>query len=225
MKRTIPAVIGAAAAPDAGRSPVAAADDGQSTPNAPVTLTLAGWSLSTTPEFKTLADGFHATHPNVTVELKEYDAGQLRHPDDRRPGRRHSAPDIYVMKNLKNFYTYQSGGQLLDVSDVAAGLGATSGGTRRTRSTARRYAVPYRQDSWVLFYNKDLFDEGEGGATRTAAGPGTTTPTRRSELHTGLKAAGSTATAPTSTPGSRPCRASRSPRPPARTCSPGTTAT
>jgi multiple sugar transport system substrate-binding protein len=49
-------------------------DSGSSDPNAPVTLTLAGWSLSTTPEFKTLADGFHAANPNITVELKEYDA-------------------------------------------------------------------------------------------------------------------------------------------------------
>src|SRR5438034_10647085 len=32
-------------------------------PTGNVTITMSGWSLSTTPEFKTLADGFHALHP------------------------------------------------------------------------------------------------------------------------------------------------------------------
>ena len=82
------------------------------------------------------------------------------------------------MKNLKNFYTYQSGGQLLDVSDVAGRLGSSAGGSSSYQVDGKTYAVPYRQDSWVLYYNKDLFDEGQGRRRRTAAGPGTTTPTR-----------------------------------------------
>ena len=43
-----------------GGEAIAAAADG------PVTLSLSGWSLATTPEFKTLADGFHAANPDVT---------------------------------------------------------------------------------------------------------------------------------------------------------------
>src|SRR5690625_5760249 len=41
-----------------------------------VTLTLAGWSLSSTPEFQVLADAFHEENPNVTVELVEYADGE-----------------------------------------------------------------------------------------------------------------------------------------------------
>ena len=124
----------------------------------PITLTLAGWTLSTTPEFKVLADGFHAAHPNVTVQLKEYDATNY---DTQMVAdlAAHSAPDIYVQKNLKNFYTYQSGGQLLDVSDVASQLGGNVGGLSDYQTDGKTYAIPYRQDSWVLFYNKDLFDK------------------------------------------------------------------
>jgi multiple sugar transport system substrate-binding protein len=124
----------------------------------PVTLTLAGWSLSTTPEFKALADGFHATHPNVTVQLKEYDSTNY---DTQMIAdlAAHSAPDIYVQKDLKNFYTYQSGGQLLDVSDVAGQLDTAVGGLGNYKVDGKTYAIPYRQDSWVLFYNKDLFDK------------------------------------------------------------------
>ncbi len=123
----------------------------------PVTLTLAGWSLSTTPEFKTLADAFHATHPNVTVKLKEYDATNYdtQLTADLSAG---SAPDVYVLKNLKNFITYEDGGQLMDVSGVAKGYsGGNLKGLNNYQVGGKTYAIPYRQDSWFLFYNKDLF--------------------------------------------------------------------
>ncbi|QOC91370.1 ABC transporter substrate-binding protein [Micromonospora craniellae] len=160
-------------------------------PNAPVTITLAGWSLSSTPEFKTLADGFRATHPNVTVELKEYDAANYdtQMIADLAAG---TAPDVYVLKNLKNFYTYQSGGQLLDVSDAGSVLGALPA-LAPYQVDGKTYAVPYRQDSWVLYYNKDLFD--------TAKVPHPTGDwtwddyaAMAKRLTAGLKAAGSTAT-------------------------------
>ncbi|MBM0202384.1 extracellular solute-binding protein [Micromonospora sp. STR1s_5] len=167
-------------------------EDEPADPNAPVTITLAGWSLDSTPEFKTLADGFKATHPNVTVELKEYAAGNdydTQMITDLAAG---TAPDVYVMKNLKNFYTYQSGGQLLDVSDATSGLDSVPA-LASYQVDGKTYAVPYRQDSWVLFYNKELFAK-----AKVAPPDGSwtwddyTDATKR--LHTGLKGAGSNAT-------------------------------
>ncbi|MFC6018327.1 ABC transporter substrate-binding protein [Plantactinospora solaniradicis] len=190
MKRVIPAVIGAATALTlvlAG----CGGDDEPADPNAPVTITLAGWSLSSTPEFKTLADGFKTTHPNVTVELKEYDTANYdtQMTADLAAG---TAPDVYVMKNLKNFYTYQSGGQLLDVSDATSGLGSVAA-LPSYQVDGKAYAVPYRQDSWVLFYNKDLFAK-----AKVTPPDGTWTwddyVATAKQLSTGLKAAGSNAT-------------------------------
>jgi multiple sugar transport system substrate-binding protein len=157
----------------------------------PVTITLAGWSFSTTPEFKALADGFHATHPKVTVQLKEYDATNY---DTQMTAdlAAHTAPDIYVQKNLKYFYTYQSGGQLLDVSDVAGQLSGKVGGLGDYQVDGKTYAIPYRQDLWVLFYNKNLFDK-----AHVAYPDGSWTwsdyVTASEKLMAGLKAAGSKA--------------------------------
>jgi len=67
------------------------------------------------------------------------------------------APDVYVMKNLQHFYTYQHGGQLADVSDVASAYGKNVSGLDAYKVDGKTYAIPYRQDSWVLYYNKDLF--------------------------------------------------------------------
>jgi multiple sugar transport system substrate-binding protein len=159
MKRSIATVLSVVSAVSlvlAGCSNDADAPEPAAT--GPVTLTMAGWSLATTPEFKTLADGFHAANPNVTVELKEYDATNY---DTQMIAdlSAHKAPDIYLQKNLKNFYTYQSGKQLLDVSDVAAKLGDKVGGLSGYKVDGKTWAIPYRQDSWVLFYNRALFDK------------------------------------------------------------------
>ncbi len=165
MKRSIGAVVGLAAAVTFAVTGCGSSSASSANPSGPITLTMAGWSLSTTPEFKTLADGFHAANPNVTVKLKEYDATNYdtQMIADLAAGK---APDVYILKNLKNFYTYQSGGQLLDVSDVANGLGDKVGGLNDYQIDSKTYAIPYRQDTWVLYYNKDLF------AKAGVAGPG-----------------------------------------------------
>lgn len=154
MKRSLTALLGAATAITlalsgcGGGSDDAKADDG--------TLTLAGWSFATTPEFQALADGFHAANPKFTVKLKQYDAANYdtQMVADLAAGK---APDIYAQKTLKTFYTYQHGNQLLDVSDVAGQLGDKVGGLSSYQADGKTWAIPYRQDSWVLFYNKALF--------------------------------------------------------------------
>jgi len=140
------ALAGCSGGTDAGES----AD-----PDAPITLTLSGWSIDTTPEFQTLADAFTKDHPNVTIELKEYDAAEYNTlvTADLAAG---SGPDIITQKEVKYVTTFQEGGQLLDVSDVALPDGISGTGSYEVDGAA--YAVPYRQDSWVLFYNKALFD-------------------------------------------------------------------
>jgi multiple sugar transport system substrate-binding protein len=124
----------------------------------PVTLTMSGWALDKTPEFQTIADAYHAENPNVTVEIKEYADGNdydTQIIPDLAAG---TAPDLLVLKNINRLYTFQSGGQLLDVSDVAAELSDEVSGVAAYEIDGQTWAIPYRQDSWVLYYNKALFD-------------------------------------------------------------------
>ncbi|MFE6735183.1 ABC transporter substrate-binding protein [Microbacterium sp. NPDC057650] len=124
-------------------------------PSGPVTLTLSAWSIDTTPEFQALADAFHEKNPDITIKLKEYDAAEYNTlvTADLAAG---SGPDIITQKEVKALTTFQEGGQLLDVSDVKLPDGI--GGADSYKVDGKAYAVPYRQDSWVLYYNKALFD-------------------------------------------------------------------
>jgi multiple sugar transport system substrate-binding protein len=154
MKRKLAVAVGIAAI----ASLTLAACSGSDTPEettGPVTLTLSGWSLATTPEFQTLADGFHEENPDVTIELKEYDAAEYNTlvTADLAAG---VGPDIITQKEVKFVTTFQEGGQLLDVSDVELPDGISGADSYKVDGTA--YATPYRNDSWVLYYNKALFD-------------------------------------------------------------------
>lgn len=130
-------------------------DAANADPDAPIALTLSGWSIDTTPEFQTLADAFTEEHPNVTIDLKEYDPTEYNTlvTADLAAG---SGPDIITQKEVKYVTTFQEGGQLLDVSDVT--LPDDISGAESYEVDGVAYAVPYRQDSWALFYNKALFD-------------------------------------------------------------------
>ncbi|WP_105565644.1 ABC transporter substrate-binding protein [Microbacterium halophytorum] len=155
MKRIIIATAGTAVAALAlaGCSGGGSADDGVAEDGS-ITLTMSGWSIDTTPEFQLLADAFHEKNPDVTVEIVDYDPNEYNTlvTADLAAGK---GPDIITQKEVKYVTTFQSGGQLLDVSDVALPDGI--GGADSYEVDGAAYATPYRQDSWVLYYNKDLF--------------------------------------------------------------------
>ncbi|SFC34780.1 multiple sugar transport system substrate-binding protein [Nocardioides terrae] len=158
MKRTIAAVAALAAASLALTACGGGSDSDSSSGSSggPTTITVSGWSLSTTPEFQKLADAFSAKYPDYKVQVKEYDATNYNTllTADLAAGK---GPDVITQKEVKYLPTFVKGGQLADVSDLKAPDGI--GGTDSYKVDGKTYALPYRMDSWVMFYNKDLFDK------------------------------------------------------------------
>lgn len=158
MKRSYAAAAGIAVVATLALAGCSGGGDEAAAPeeSGPVTLSLSGWSLDTTPEFQALADAFHEENPDITVEVKGYDAAEYNTllTADLAAG---AGPDIITQKEVKFVPTFVEGGQLLDVSDVELPDGISGAASYEVDGTA--YAVPYRNDSWVLYYNKALFDE------------------------------------------------------------------
>ncbi|KAB8289571.1 ABC transporter substrate-binding protein [Bifidobacterium avesanii] len=130
-------------------------------PNAKTEITLGGWSLSTANnEFKTLADGFMKKYPNVTVTLKEYSADDFdkQMTTDLSGG---NMPDAFPIKNLQKYYLYaKESGALADLNSVAATYRDDKNiDISQYNIDGTYYALPYRQDLSVLFYNKTMFDK------------------------------------------------------------------
>ncbi|GIG30162.1 ABC transporter substrate-binding protein [Cellulomonas marina] len=133
-----------------------AAADETLDPDAPVTLTVSVWNLEGTPEFGALFDAYEAAHPNVTIEPVDILADDYPTKVTTMLAGGDST-DVITMKNVIDYARYATNGQLADVSDLAeetsdlAGLDAFD-------QDGSYFALPYRQDFWVLFYNKAIFD-------------------------------------------------------------------
>ena len=123
-----------------------------------VSLTMSGWALATTPEFQALVAAFKVVEPNVTITVQEYDPStyENRLLVDMTAKQ---APDVIAIRQAKYVTQWANGGQLLDVSDLASKLPSSIGGAASYIVDGKSYGIPYRLDSWLLFYDKDLFDK------------------------------------------------------------------
>ena len=151
-----------------------------------ITLKMSAWSIATTPEFQLLVDGFNAANPGIKVELMEYDAAEYNTllTADLAAG---SGPDIITQKEVKFTPVLVDGGQLLDVSDVKLPSGIN--GADSYKVDGKQYAIPYRQDIWVIYYNKALF-EAAGVAEPDGSWTWDEYAATAKELTTNLRAAG-----------------------------------
>jgi len=122
----------------------------------PTSLTVSAWSLSATPEFAKLVDGFRSVCPQVDVTLRDYVASAYatRVTSDLRAG---TAADIIALPSTTQTYAWASGGYLMRVADVVSGLPSGLSGVDAYTVNGWAYGVPYRQNPWLLFYNRDLF--------------------------------------------------------------------
>lgn len=148
----------------AGTASLAACGKGGSGSSDASELTFAGWSLKTTPEFKTVGDAFHKDNAATTIKLKEYNADNYdtQLTSDLSAG---SAPDVFPIKNLQRYYYYESNDQLADLTDASSKLvGDKNIDMKYLKVDGKYFAIPYRQDSWILYYNKDLFEKAKVSA-------------------------------------------------------------
>jgi multiple sugar transport system substrate-binding protein len=147
------AALAAAALVTAGCGSGDAADE-----SGPVTLTVSVWNLAATPEFKAVFDAFEKANPDVTVEpvdilAEDYPAKvttMLAGGD---------TTDVITMKNVTDYSRYASRGQLADVSDLVQGKDLKLSGLEAFDQEGKYFALPYRNDFWVLYYNKKMFDD------------------------------------------------------------------
>lgn len=144
------AVLGLSAC---GGGATSAGTAASSAPTGPVTLKVAVWNYSSTPEFKALFDAYTAKNPQVTIEPVDILASDYTQKVNTMLAGGDTT-DLIGMKDIPSFASYSRRGQLLDISDVAAKTPADLGSKDTYKTNGKYFAIPYRQDFWVLFYNR-----------------------------------------------------------------------
>ncbi|UWE10994.1 ABC transporter substrate-binding protein [Actinacidiphila bryophytorum] len=118
---------------------------------------IALWNYKTTPEFKALIDGFEAKYPKIDVQPVDILADD--YPDKVTTMLAGGdKTDVLTMKNVTDYSRYATRGQLLPLTDYVNKLSdkASYAGLDNFDIGGKYYAMPYRQDFWVLYYNKAL---------------------------------------------------------------------
>ena len=125
------------------------------------TLTVVTWDATTTPYLIAQKEAYEASHPGVTIEyidLASQDyalkATTMLEGSDKS--------DVYMIKEIDDIIKWQAQDFAEPLNDYVAKTNYDLSGFVGTEKNYcvgdELYAVPFRSDFWVLFYNKDLFD-------------------------------------------------------------------
>lgn len=132
--------------------------DSEAETDGPVTLTVSVWNYENTPEFKALFDAFEAANTDITIEPVDILADDYAEKVTTMLAGGDTT-DVLTMKNVTDYSRYAGRGQLADLTELVEGLDAEStAGLDAFNLEDEYFAVPYRQDFWLLYYNKGMFD-------------------------------------------------------------------
>jgi multiple sugar transport system substrate-binding protein len=133
--------------------------DGASSSGGKSTITIALWNYEKTPEFKALIEGFKAENPDIDVQYTDILADNY---SDKLTTMLAGGDqtDVLTMKNVTDYARYATRGQLASVTNEAKGLDkAKYRGLDAFDLKGEYFALPYRNDFWVLYYNKTMLKD------------------------------------------------------------------
>ncbi len=140
----------------------AAATDTGSGDGDAVTLKWAIWDQETTTYWGALADAYMEANPNVTIEMVDLGSQDYMTVLATELSGEGSDFDVVTIKDVPGYATLVQKNAILPLDDYisADGVDLTqyAGTTDQVTVDGKLYELPFRNDFWVLFYNKDLFD-------------------------------------------------------------------
>lgn len=121
-------------------------------------LTVSVWNYEGTPEFKALFDAYEEENPDIDIQHIDILADDYAEKITTMLAGGDTT-DVLTMKSVMEYSRYANRGQLLEINDVVDQLDTENTANLDAFNIEGSYfAAPYRQDFWLLYYNKDLFD-------------------------------------------------------------------
>ncbi len=149
-----PASDPAAPASDNPASSQAASDE-------PITLKLSTWDYASVPYVPELVKNFEASHPNIKIDVIDIPAADYttKLTTMLNGG---SELDVILIKDADTSRSLADKGQLLTLNDRIEAdkidLADFNGLAENFNYDNKQFAMPFRTDYYVMYYNKDIFD-------------------------------------------------------------------
>ena len=121
------------------------------------TLSVSVWNYEGTPEFKALFDAYELANPEINIEPVDILADDYPQKVTTMLAGGDTT-DVLTMKNVIDYSRYANNGQLQEINDVVDTVGKDKLANIGAFDLDGKYfAAPYRQDFWLMYYNKDMF--------------------------------------------------------------------
>jgi len=128
-----------------------------------VKLTVSTWDNESSPQFKSIANAFMEKYPNVEIELIDTQSAEYNNKLTVMLAGGDSDPDVIMVKDAETQVTMKDKNQLLDLTDYiqkdSIDRSIYAGAGEQLKMDGIQYTLPFRKDWYVLYYNKDLFDQ------------------------------------------------------------------
>ncbi len=127
-----------------------------------VTIKVALWDYSNTEYYKTIFDAFQAQYPNISIDVVEFTADEYEDVVTTQLGGKQDF-DVVFMKGTPKLAALVNQGHVYAIDDLLANdadfnKDAYAGLVDELSLDGHTYALPFRYDNNLLYYNKDLFD-------------------------------------------------------------------
>lgn len=130
--------------------------------DAETTLKWAIWDMKTATYWQAIADAFTEKNPDVRIEMTDLGSTDYNTVLSTELSGSGSDFDLVTMKDTPGYATLVSKGVLEPLSDRIAAdsvdLSLYNGTTEQLMVDGTLYQLPFRSDFWILYYNKDVFD-------------------------------------------------------------------
>ncbi len=127
------------------------------------TLKWSVWDISSTTYYQPLIDAFEKAHPDVKIEMVDLGSTDYQTVLATELTGSGSDFDVVTVKDVPGYMTLVNKGVLepLDsyIESSKVDLAQYKGLTDQIKVENKLYELPFRNDFWVLFYNKDIFDK------------------------------------------------------------------
>ncbi|MBR4670199.1 MAG: sugar ABC transporter substrate-binding protein [Butyrivibrio sp.] len=127
------------------------------------TLRWALWDASNSDCYKALADAYTKDHPDVTIEMVDLGSANYSTALGTQLSSDGSNYDVVTVKDVPGYVTLVKKGVLEPlggyIKEDGVDLSYYSGVTDQLMMNGKLYELPFRSDIWVIYYNKDIFDE------------------------------------------------------------------
>lgn len=141
--------------PAASGSPANSTEPGST--DEEVTLKWAVWDINLTTYYQPLIDAYVADHPNVKIEMVDLGSSDYQNAlITQLTG--NADLDVVCVKDIPGYANLVKGGYLSDMSGEGIDASLYGGTIEQISVDGKFYALPFRSDHWVIYYNKDLFD-------------------------------------------------------------------